>query len=80
MQRLEDPAILTGRGRYGDDIAVKPGTLHAAVLRSPHAHAELASIDASVAEKLPGVRAAVEFLAQHVARHHGSGSTIEPRA
>ena len=31
MERLEDPAILTGRGRYGDDIAVKPGTLHAAV-------------------------------------------------
>ncbi|MBR7958594.1 LysR family transcriptional regulator [Burkholderia cenocepacia] len=30
--------------------------------------------------QLPGVRAAVEFLAQHVARHHGSGSTIEPRA
>ncbi|MFM0017361.1 xanthine dehydrogenase family protein molybdopterin-binding subunit [Paraburkholderia azotifigens] len=57
MQRLEDPAILTGRGRYGDDIGVKPGTLHAAVLRSPHAHAELVSIDASAAEKLPGVRA-----------------------
>ena len=30
MERLEDPAILTGRGRYGDDIAVKPGTLQAA--------------------------------------------------
>ena len=57
MQRLEDPAILTGRGRYGDDIGVKPGTLHAAVLRSPHAHAELVSIDASGAETLPGVRA-----------------------
>jgi 2-furoyl-CoA dehydrogenase large subunit len=57
MQRLEDPAILTGRGRYGDDIAIKPGTLHAAVLRSPHAHAELVSIDAQAASKLPGVRA-----------------------
>ncbi|BCZ82319.1 carbon monoxide dehydrogenase [Paraburkholderia terrae] len=57
MQRLEDPAILTGRGRYGDDIGVKPGTLHAAVLRSPHAHAQLVSIDASGAENLPGVRA-----------------------
>ncbi|HWT35009.1 MAG TPA: xanthine dehydrogenase family protein molybdopterin-binding subunit, partial [Paraburkholderia sp.] len=57
MQRLEDPAILTGRGRYGDDIGVKPGTLHAAVLRSPHAHAELVSIDASSASKLRGVRA-----------------------
>ncbi|WP_027209994.1 xanthine dehydrogenase family protein molybdopterin-binding subunit [Burkholderia sp. WSM2232] len=56
MQRLEDPAILTGRGRYGDDIAVKPGTLHAAILRSPHAHAELVSIDTEAAAKLHGVR------------------------
>ena len=57
MQRLEDPAILTGRGRYGDDIAVKPGTLHAAILRSPHAHARIVSIDAGDASKLAGVRA-----------------------
>ncbi|MEZ0606859.1 xanthine dehydrogenase family protein molybdopterin-binding subunit, partial [Paraburkholderia sp. IW21] len=57
MERLEDPAILTGRGRYGDDIAVKPGTLHAAVLRSPHAHAELIAIDTEAASKLGGVRA-----------------------
>jgi 2-furoyl-CoA dehydrogenase large subunit len=57
MERLEDPAILTGRGRYGDDIGVKPGTLHAAVLRSPHAHAELRNIDTSGALKHPGVRA-----------------------
>ncbi|MGF6701264.1 2-furoyl-CoA dehydrogenase large subunit [Paraburkholderia sp. MM5496-R1] len=57
MQRFEDPAILTGRGRYGDDIAVKPGTLHAAILRSPHAHAELVSIDTEAASKLHGVHA-----------------------
>ncbi|CAB3795714.1 xanthine dehydrogenase family protein molybdopterin-binding subunit [Paraburkholderia fynbosensis] len=57
MERVEDPAILTGRGRYGDDIGVKPGTLHAAVLRSPHAHAELRSIDTDAALKLAGVRA-----------------------
>ncbi|MEZ2349898.1 molybdopterin cofactor-binding domain-containing protein [Caballeronia sp. RCC_10] len=57
MERLEDPAILTGRGRYGDDIAVKPGTLHAAILRSPHAHAEIVSIDTEAAAKLAGVRA-----------------------
>jgi 2-furoyl-CoA dehydrogenase large subunit len=57
MERVEDPAILTGRGRYGDDIAVKPGTLHAAVLRSPHAHAELRGIDTDAALKLAGVRA-----------------------
>ncbi|MGF6373002.1 2-furoyl-CoA dehydrogenase large subunit [Paraburkholderia sp. RAU6.4a] len=57
LQRFEDPAILTGRGRYGDDIAVKPGTLHAAILRSPHAHAELVSIDTEAASKLHGVDA-----------------------
>src|ERR1700686_2528422 len=57
MERLEDPAILTGRGRYGDDIGVKPGTLHAAVLRSPHAHAELVSIDTTAALAYEGVRA-----------------------
>ena len=57
MQRLEDPAILTGRGRYGDDIAVKPGTLHAAILRSPHAHADIVSIDTDASLKLHGVHA-----------------------
>ncbi|KAH0438139.1 hypothetical protein KCU90_g3590, partial [Aureobasidium melanogenum] len=57
MERLEDPAILTGRGRYGDDLGTKPGTLHAAILRSPHAHAELVAIHTEAASKLPGVRA-----------------------
>ncbi|WP_250468112.1 MULTISPECIES: molybdopterin cofactor-binding domain-containing protein [unclassified Caballeronia] len=57
MPRVEDPAILTGRGRYGDDLAVKPGTLQAAILRSPHAHADLVSIDIEAASKLHGVRA-----------------------
>jgi 2-furoyl-CoA dehydrogenase large subunit len=47
VERFEDPAILTGRGRYGDDIGIKPGTLHAAILRAPHAHAELVSLDTS---------------------------------
>ncbi|QSN64622.1 molybdopterin cofactor-binding domain-containing protein [Caballeronia sp. M1242] len=57
MPRVEDPAILTGRGRYGDDLAVKPGTLQAAILRSPHAHADIVSIDTEAASKLHGVRA-----------------------
>ncbi|WP_250475902.1 molybdopterin cofactor-binding domain-containing protein [Caballeronia sp. GAFFF1] len=57
MPRFEDPAILTGRGRYGDDLAVKPGTLQAAILRSPHAHADIVSIDTEAASKLHGVRA-----------------------
>lgn len=57
LQRLEDTALLSGRGAYADDVGVKPGTLHAAVLRSPHAHALLRAIDASAALQLPGVRA-----------------------
>jgi 2-furoyl-CoA dehydrogenase large subunit len=57
MERLEDAAILTGQGRYGDDIAIKSSTLHAAVLRSPHAHAEINSIDISAALAQKGVHA-----------------------
>ncbi len=40
MLRKEDPALLSGRGRYADDLPVPVGTLHAHVVRSPHAHAE----------------------------------------
>lgn len=57
LERLEDAALLTGRGRYGDDLGVSPGTLHAAVLRSPHAHAELVAVDSDAALRMPGVRA-----------------------
>ena len=57
MERLEDAALLTGRGAFTDDIGTKPGTLQAAVLRSPHAHARLLGIDAQAALGLPGVRA-----------------------
>ena len=39
IERVEDAALLTGRGRFIDDLGVTPGTLHAAILRSPHAHA-----------------------------------------
>jgi len=56
MERLEDDALLTGAGRFVDDLAVRPGTLHAAVLRSPHAHALVRSIDVGDALAMPGVR------------------------
>lgn len=56
-QRVEDRALLTGRGRYGDDAPVRSDTLHAAVLRSPHAHARLLAVRAGRAEAMPGVRA-----------------------
>lgn len=53
-RRKEDPRILTGRGVYVDDVDV-PGMLHAAVLRSPFAHARLRTIDVRPALSLPGV-------------------------
>jgi carbon-monoxide dehydrogenase large subunit len=58
MLRKEDARFLRGRGRYLDDITL-PGMLHAAILRSPVAHARITSVDSSVAEALPGVRAVI---------------------
>ncbi|MBI0539502.1 xanthine dehydrogenase family protein molybdopterin-binding subunit [Roseomonas sp. KE2513] len=55
VPRVEDAALLTGRGRYVDDLPIAPGTLHAAVLRSPHAHAMIRRVDTSAALALPGV-------------------------
>src|SRR5215475_5513358 len=49
---------VTGRAKYGADISL-PGMLHAKVLRSPHAHARIKSIDASAALALPGVKAVI---------------------
>ncbi|HWA44156.1 MAG TPA: xanthine dehydrogenase family protein molybdopterin-binding subunit [Hypericibacter adhaerens] len=56
VQRTEDPALLSGKGRYLDDIAL-PGMLHAAFLRSPLAHGVIRSIDATAALDAPGVHA-----------------------
>jgi carbon-monoxide dehydrogenase large subunit len=57
IKRSEDPRILTGSGRYVDDIKL-PGMLHAAFVRSPLAHARVLSVDVSAARALPGVVAA----------------------
>ena len=56
VKRKEDFRLLTGRGAYTDDVA-RPGGLFVHMLRSPHAHAEIASIDASAARAAPGVAA-----------------------
>ena len=56
VKRLEDPALLTGRGRFVDDIHL-PGTLHAAFVRSPHPHARIRGIDTEAASAMPGVHA-----------------------
>jgi len=57
--RKEDAALLTGRGRYADDLPVPTGTLHAHVVRSPHAHAEIVRIDTAEALAQPGVWAVI---------------------
>lgn len=57
IERVEDAALLTGRGRFIDDLGTRPGTLHAAILRSPHAHADIVSIDVEAARQAPGVSA-----------------------
>ena len=57
VQRVEDQRFLRGNGRYTDDVAVSPDTLHAAVLRSPHAHARIVDIDVEWVLDLDGVHA-----------------------
>jgi carbon-monoxide dehydrogenase large subunit len=58
VKRVEDPRMLTGAGRYTDD-ATLPGTVHAAMLRTPYAHAHIVSLDASKAKAHPGVLAVI---------------------
>jgi len=56
VSRFEDPRLIRGGGRYTDDIKL-PGLAHGIVLRSPHAHAKIRSIDIAAAKKAPGVLA-----------------------
>jgi carbon-monoxide dehydrogenase large subunit len=58
IKRREDSRLLRGAGRYVDDLHL-PGTLHAAFVRSPHAHARIRTIDLAPALALPGVVVAV---------------------
>ncbi len=58
IKRREDPRLITGKGRYVGDFTV-PGTLHAAILRSPPAHARIVNVDLTEARKAPGVLYAV---------------------
>lgn len=55
QSRIEDAALLRGLGRYADDSAIPPGTLHAAIIRSPHAHARITAIDFTKALSMKGV-------------------------
>ena len=63
--RLEDPGLLTGSGKYVDDI-VEPDMLHVSFVRSTVAHANLVSVDVSAAQSMPGV----------VAVYHAGGDDL----
>ena len=66
IKRKEDARFLRGQGHFLDDF-VLPNMAHMAILRSPHAHARIKSIDTSAAGSKPGVIAVVtgELMAQH---------------
>ena len=60
IRRREDRRFLTGRGQFVDDVKL-PNMLHAAILRSPHAHARIRSIDAAAALAMEGVVAVLTY-------------------
>jgi len=83
LPRLEDGILLTGKGRYVDDITV-PGLWHAAFVRSPHPHAAIRKVDAAAALAMPGVRAvltledlAPALLQRRMLRHSNSGTPLD---
>ncbi|MDE0540277.1 MAG: xanthine dehydrogenase family protein molybdopterin-binding subunit [Rhodospirillales bacterium] len=77
VPRSEDPRLLTGNGRYTDDVNL-PHQAYAVFVRSPHAHAEIKSIDASTAKAMPGI---VDVLtgAEHEADGMGEITGPTPR-
>ena len=54
VRRLEDESLLSGAGRYTDDVA-PPGQTHLVFLRSPYPHARIVSVDTAAAAAMPGV-------------------------
>src|SRR5262245_291091 len=56
IKRLDGPDKATGRAKYSYDVN-RPGMLHGMILRSPHAHAKIKSIDTSAARKVQGFKA-----------------------
>src|SRR3981189_1674341 len=83
IPRLEDGALLIGKGRFVDDIA-HPGVLHAAFVRSPHPHAAIRAVDVRDALALPGVYAVLTLddlapvlVKRRMLRHSNSGTPLE---
>lgn len=60
VRRVDGTGIVTGKAQYCDDLHI-PNALYLRVLRSPHAHAEIVSIDTSKAEALPGVKSVMTY-------------------
>ncbi len=58
VRRVEDQRLVTGHGRYTDDLS-RPGQAHMVVVRSPHAHARILGIDTAAARAAPGVLAVI---------------------
>ena len=58
IERLEDLRFLRGRGEYVDDLT-RPGMLHAAILRSSHAHGRIRAVDTARARVMPGVHSVI---------------------
>jgi aerobic carbon-monoxide dehydrogenase large subunit len=77
VPRTEDPRLLTGRGRYTDDF-VLPRLAHGYVLRSPHAHARIRSVDTRTAQQMPGVLAVLTGEAW-AAQKFGAPRPVIPR-
>jgi carbon-monoxide dehydrogenase large subunit len=83
IPRLEDGALLVGKGRFIDDITLE-GVLHAAFVRSPHPHAAIRGVDAQDALALPGVLAVLTLddlapvlAKRRMLRHSNSGTPLE---
>jgi carbon-monoxide dehydrogenase large subunit len=83
IPRLEDQPLLTGKGRFIDDITV-PGMLHAAFVRSPHPHAAIRSLDRNDALALAGVHGVLAlddlapvFSHRRMLRHSNSATPLE---
>jgi aerobic carbon-monoxide dehydrogenase large subunit len=77
VPRTEDPRLLTGRGRYTDDFTLQQQA-HGYVLRSPHAHARIKSIDVRAAQQMPGVLAVLTG-ADWAAEKFGAMLPVMPR-
>src|SRR5882757_2427150 len=83
IARIEDDALLRGRGRFVDDIVV-PGVLHCCFVRSPHPHALIRSVSKTAALALPGIHAVLTLddlapvMAQRrMLRHSNSGTPLD---